>query len=357
MTELASNLLRFEGFELDLASRELLARATLAHTESGSGVLPGRLPAALANIDMAEGKLDQADKHLQQALAAFRPQGDRRNEAMMLNNTGYLRGLQNLPHEAEPLHLQSLEIRREIGDTVGQGRILGMLSTIYENDGRLNEAREAATESYRIANEANDKLFMATGLAQLASVEQKAGNLDEARRLYVESTEIFELIEDYSRAAQVVIRFAYLDRDTGDYAAAYDSAQEVLVIALREALDEPAIEAMELSGDIARLQLDSELAIESYRSALHHIETTGFISRRTSIVIKLANTLSNFEKSGRKENRLPSIPEPASKMNLSPLPSSTRYEIDTAALVWLGMPVPSAVILISPAPSASVLGK
>jgi DNA-binding winged helix-turn-helix (wHTH) protein/tetratricopeptide (TPR) repeat protein len=272
-------------------ARELLARATLAYTESGSGVLPGQLPAALANIDMAEGKLDQADKHLQQALAAFRAQGDRRNEAMMLNNTGYLRGLQNLPHEAEPLHLQSLEIRREIGDTVGQGRILGMLSTIYESDGRLDEAREAATEAYRIANEANDKLFMATGLAQLASVEQTAGNLDEARRLYVESKEIFELIEDYSRAAQVAIRFAYLDRDAGDYAAAYNSAQEVLEIALREALDEPAIEAMELSGDIASLQLDSELAIASYRSALSHIEATGFISRRTGVVIKLANTL------------------------------------------------------------------
>ena len=38
----------------------------------------------------------------------------------MLNNFGYLRRIQGRIGEAEPLHLESLAIRREIDDTVGQ---------------------------------------------------------------------------------------------------------------------------------------------------------------------------------------------------------------------------------------------
>lgn len=272
-------------------ARDFLARATLAHRESAAGLLPGQVPAALANIDMAEGKLEQADDHLAEALASFRAIGDRRNEAMMLNNFGYLRRLQGRPKDAEPLHLQSLSIRREIGDRVGQGRILGMLSQVYEIDGRLSEARTAATEAYEIASEANDRLFMATSLAQLAQVEQSAGDVDGARRAYIESKAIFEQIEDYSRVAQVAIRLARLDMHAGKYAAAEKSADAVLNIALREALHEPAIEAMELRGDVAYLQSDSSRATSAYRDALSYVDESGFVGGKTRIVTKLANRL------------------------------------------------------------------
>ena len=53
---------------------------------------------------MAEGKFEQAEQHLTQALEAFRATGDRRSEAMMLNNYGYLRRIQGRTDEAEPLH-------------------------------------------------------------------------------------------------------------------------------------------------------------------------------------------------------------------------------------------------------------
>lgn len=272
-------------------ARDLLHRATLAHRESDAGILPGQVPAALANIHMAEGKLEQADDDLAAALAAFRSLGDRRNEAMMLNNYGYLRRLQGRRQEAEPFHLQSLSIRREIGDRVGQGRILGMLSILYTDDGRIDEARSAATEAHQIATEANDKLFMATSLAQLAQVEQTAGDFDKAREAYRESRSIFEQIGDHSRAAQALIRLARLDMHTGEYESAAASAEDVLEVSLREALHEPAIEAIELRGDIAYLQSDVNRAIAEYRDALHYIDESGFVGGRTRVVIKLASRL------------------------------------------------------------------
>lgn len=276
-------------------ARELLARASLAHSEADSGVLPGQLPAAIANIDMAEGKLEQAENHLDQALAAFRALGDRRNEAMMLNNYGYLRRLQGRMDDAEPLHLQSLAIRREIGDLVGQGRILGMLSSVYVSNGRLEDAKLAATEAHEIASEANDKLFMATSLAQIADVEARQGEIDASRHTYLESGAIFDEIGDYSRFAQVTIRLAMLERDTGNFASATATADEVLQLSLREGLQEPAIEAMELRGDIARDQSDTTSSITAYQQALDHIEETGFVSRRIRIVRKLANAHLDIE--------------------------------------------------------------
>ena len=271
------------------AARELLARASLAHSEASSGILPGQIPAAIANIDMAEGKLDQADTHLQQALAAFRAKGDRRNEAMMLNNFGYLRRLQNRPEDAEPLHLQSLEIRREIGDHVGQGRILGMLSNLYVDDGRLTEARDAASEAFRIASEANDRLFMATSLAQLGNVERSAGDVEAARAAYTDSKEIFEQIDDYSRVAQTTLRLAQLDFEAGNLASAEATVLEVRDLSLREALHEPAIEAMQLAGDIALEQSDVERAISAYEDALQHIDETGFAAEKSRVIVKLAD--------------------------------------------------------------------
>ncbi len=272
-------------------ARDLLARSIVAYTEANTGILPGQIPAALANIDMAEGNLADAEIHLDQALGAFRATGDRRNEAMMLNNMGYLRRLQGRIDEAEPLHLESLEIRREIGDRVGQGRILGMLSVLYENERRYEDAKAAAREAHDIASAANDKLFMATSLAQLAQAEFSSSNLDAAVAAYEESGEIFESIDDYSRAAQVKVRLARIDKQRGDLDAADAKIGEVLALSMREALHEPMLESIELAGDIALDRGDAQAAVERYRDTLRRIEETGFVVTRTRVTIKLANLL------------------------------------------------------------------
>jgi DNA-binding winged helix-turn-helix (wHTH) protein/tetratricopeptide (TPR) repeat protein len=272
-------------------ARALLARATVAYTEAKRGILPGQLPAALANIDMAEGKFEQAEQHLSQALEAFRATGDRRNEAMMLNNFGYLRRIQGRIDEAEPMHLESLAIRREIGDRVGQGRILGMLSVLYRNDGRFGDAKAAASEAYEIASEANDRLFMATSLSQLGQAEFRNGELGDARETYVQAKALFDGIDDTSRAAQVTVRLARIDLKDGDLVSAQERIDEVLGLARREALHEPAIEAMELSGDIADMQGDPARAIDAYQQTIRQINETGFVVTRNRVTVKLANLL------------------------------------------------------------------
>jgi tetratricopeptide (TPR) repeat protein len=272
-------------------ARSLIARAAVAYTDAGQGILPGQLPAALANIDMAEGKLDDAEDHLNQAIATFRATNDRRNEAMMLNNFGYLRRIQGRIDEAEPLHLESLAIRREIGDRVGQGRILGMLSILYVNEGRYDDAKSAAVEAHAIAKEANDHLFMATALSQLAQAEFSAGDLDAARAAYAEALALFEGIDDTSRMAQVIVRLARIDIQDRRLASAKSRIDDVLTLARREALYEPLIEAMELHGDVVELFGKPGEAINLYRQTLAEIDTTGFVVTKDRVTRKLIKLL------------------------------------------------------------------
>ena len=270
-------------------ARDLLARATLAYRQLEWELLPGQIYSTLANIAMNDGKLDEAEQHLDSALISFRGIGDKRNEAMMLNNYGFLRRLQGRFVEAEDLHLQSLAIRRDIGDRVGQGRILGMLSGLYEREDRFEAAKAASSEAVEIAREANDALFIATGLAQLAAAERGLGNLSAAREAYRESRDVFITIEDRSRAAQVELRLALLDKEENRLDDAESRVQAVLVEALAEDFPEPAIEAMQYAGDIAVLKADIPQAVQRYEEALEHVEATGFTSEKTAIAVKLAN--------------------------------------------------------------------
>jgi tetratricopeptide (TPR) repeat protein len=166
-----------------------------------------------------------------------------------------------------------------------------MLSLLYENAGRYDDAAAAAKQAYEIAREANDRLFMATSQSQLAQAHFSAGDLVAARESYAEAKALFEEIGDVSRAAQVTVRLARMDFKSSDLASAKKRVDEVLVLALREALHEPAIEAMELSGDIANQRGDTDRAIETYRQTIRHIDETGFVVTRNRVTIKLANLL------------------------------------------------------------------
>ena len=269
-------------------ARELIALAFVAHRSGGAEIMPGHPYAALANFDMAEGLLDDADEHLGQALASFRALGDRRNEAMMLNNRGYLRRLQGRSAEAEPFHLQSLAIRREIGDTVGQGRILGMLSVLYTEEGRLDDAEAAASEAYTIAERSQDKLFMATSQAQLGDVARTRGAFDAAATHYTHSQTLFESLGDTIRAAQAAVLLARVDADRGQLEQALAKAVATREATLADEAYEPAIEALELEGDVEAERERFAAAVAAYTQALDVIDLSRFVSREIPIVQKLA---------------------------------------------------------------------
>ncbi|MEO0575975.1 MAG: tetratricopeptide repeat protein [Pseudomonadota bacterium] len=269
-------------------AKSLLARATLIYRQLEWSTLPGSIFSTQANIAMNTGELDAAEQYLNDALASFRGVGDRRNEAMMLNNFGYLRRLQGRFEDAEPLHLQSLAIRRHIDDHVGQGRILGMLSTLYVREGRLDDARDAAIQAVEIARAADDMLFLGTGFAQLGAAERASGNLTAATQAYEESNAAFTQIDDVSRAAQVQLRLADIDVLRGEESRADQRIANVLSVSMANDLPEPAIEALLRQGDSFRRQSQNQDAIATYEQALMMVDESGVVTPRTVLAMKLA---------------------------------------------------------------------
>ena len=280
-------ILAKDRHDFDVA-QDLLARASLAYRDAGREP-PGALHGTQANIAMNDGRLDQAEGYLDAALASYRAAGDRRREALILNNYGYLRRTQGRLSEAEPLHRQSLAIREDIGDRVGQGRIHGMLSVLYETQGDYEQALTSADAAIAIAKEARDALFTGTGLSQRGAAELGLGRLDDALASFSEAEQVFLSINDRSRAWQVQVRLAAIDLAAGRPDAAEERASELIAPASEAGLFEAVIEAREVLGDVAVARDRTDIAIEHYRRALTEQADTGFAtSRRQALRLKLA---------------------------------------------------------------------
>ncbi|MEL7024987.1 MAG: tetratricopeptide repeat protein [Pseudomonadota bacterium] len=312
------------------AARDKLNRSTLAFRRLERDILPGQIYSSLANIAMNDGRLSEAEDNVLLALESFRAVGDRRNEALILNNYGYLRRLQGRFKEALVLHEQSLALRRELGDRVGQGRILGMLSTLYDRDGRHQEARDAAHEAVEIARSANDMIYVAAGLSQLAAADRALGNIEAARVAFEESRAVFVGIEDHSRAAQVDLRLAELLMIDGDLESADTMIEAVLGRSLESEWPTPAVEAMSYAGDLALQREQTSSASSWYRRAFDYAGETGLSGEKIDIAIKLANVHLDLGQPNDVEPLLGFLVEQESTAEIEAVKSRYQALISTA---------------------------
>ncbi len=269
----------------------LLDLALLEYQRAGREILPGQIFSAQANLKMEQGELAEANVYLRQALQAFRATGDRRNEAMMLNNTGYLRRLQGLLDEAEQFHLQSLAIRQQIGDRMGVGRIHGMLTIVLTARGELARARASAQQALAIARETSDRLFEGTSLAQLGEVDQAMGDSVAAREHYTAARAVFELIGDRMRVLQSDIKLAQLELAEGHAGTAEQLALNTISQARSLDLLQPEIEAMELLGDLHRQTGDLQAAGSEYAAALDRLGDSRWAGLENRLLVKRAEIL------------------------------------------------------------------
>jgi tetratricopeptide (TPR) repeat protein len=267
-------------------ARERLNRALLAYEGEGRDVLPGQIYSALSNLAVDEGDLAEADRYVVQALESFRFVGDRRNEAMMLNNRGLVKRRQGLFDEAESLHEASYDLRRELGDRVGMSRVKVLMAGLYLDRGQLEASIEAGREAAAIAEETRDRLFHAVALSQLGSAEEGRGNLDEARAHFDASREIFVEIQDRMRVLMTDILLAHLALAAGEDVE--ERAAALLAQARQDGYDVPEVEAIELLGDAAAATGRIDDAVARYREAMDRLEEMAWDAKETEVAIKLA---------------------------------------------------------------------
>ena len=87
----------------------------------------------------------------------------------------------------------------------------------------------------------------------------------------------------------MAVRLARIDVQAGDPEAAERRIDAML--AMPDVPHEPAIEAMELRGDIRRQRTDDDGATVVYGETRARLDATGFVVTRKRVAVKLANLL------------------------------------------------------------------
>jgi predicted ATPase len=127
------------------------------------------------------GRMDEAQQHLEAALALYRELGDRGNEGVASGTLAILLMSQGHMKEAHAHFDRELGIERELGNQVREGITLLNLGEWYRKQGHMEEARihfEAALGLCRAVGNRRVEGMLLTNLGQL---HRRQGRMQEAR--------------------------------------------------------------------------------------------------------------------------------------------------------------------------------
>ncbi|MGB3422128.1 MAG: tetratricopeptide repeat protein [Dolichospermum sp.] len=143
--------------------------------------------------------------------------------ATSLNNLAELYESQGRYNDAEPLYLQSLDIRKcQLGnDHLDVAQSLNNLAVLYESQGRYNDAEPLYLQSLDIRKHqlGNDHPDVAQSLNNLAVLYESQGRFNDAEPLYLQSLDIYkrQLGNDHPNVAQSLNNLAVLYESQGRY--------------------------------------------------------------------------------------------------------------------------------------------
>ena len=153
-----------------------------------------------------------------------------------LNGLALLYDSQGRYNDAEPLYLQSLDIRkRQLGnDHPDVATSLNNLAQLYYSQGRYNDAEPLLLQSLDIRKRqlGNDHPHVAQSLNNLAQLYYSQGQYNDAEPLYLQSLDIKkrQLGNDYPDVATSLNNLALLYESQRKYLEAENLAQQALVI-------------------------------------------------------------------------------------------------------------------------------
>jgi DNA-binding SARP family transcriptional activator/predicted negative regulator of RcsB-dependent stress response len=230
-TWLAATLFRY------LAAGRYCQEAIIIYTHAGAAARrTGDHAAEATTLDHVAGvywqqsRYQQADDHLQQALALFRQTGDRVREAGTLSNLGVIRAAQGRYQEAGALNAQGLDIYRQAGDLSGEMRCLSDLGNTEERQGRYQQAARHHHQSLAIARKIDDRYMECSALINLGTVRMRQGDLPQAAGYLCQALALCPETSDRSQQAEALTRTGDVRLREGRPREACDRFQEALAL-------------------------------------------------------------------------------------------------------------------------------
>lgn len=198
------------------AFNEMLARAYRLDLRSKGGAAHSRI----GRLYRDTGRLDDAQVHLEAALALFEDGADERGVASTTDDLGKLWWLRGDYQKALDLTQRALGMRRKLGDRRSIALSLNNLGLVYQDSGQFKLALDAFEQALRIRREIGDLVGVAISLNNLGTVAQDQRDDQRALTLFLEAWEVAKETGDRNRISLVLTNLGETYNRLGDPAKA-----------------------------------------------------------------------------------------------------------------------------------------
>jgi tetratricopeptide (TPR) repeat protein len=198
------------------AFNEMLVRAYRLNLKSKGGAAHARI----GRLYRDTGRLDDAQQHLESALALFTDANDDRGIASTVDDLGKLYWLRGDYPKALESTQRSLTMRRKLGDRRSIALSLNNLGLVYQDSGQFKLALDAFEQALRIRREIGDLVGVSISLNNLGTVAQDQRDDTQALTLFLEAHEVAKETGDRNRLALVLTNLGETYNRLGDPAKA-----------------------------------------------------------------------------------------------------------------------------------------
>jgi non-specific serine/threonine protein kinase len=230
----AAEIASIQG-DLEQASRHLDEAMSIADA-LGDRALLVDIVAMQGSVEQQRGNLDEARTRFDRALELRAEHPNEWDRSGLLFNRGVTFALQGRLEEAEHDFRESLAIKRALGDDRGVSHALNGLGHVKSSMGELEEAHRLLDESLEIKRGLGDEPGMVNTLLTLgwAGLSRTEGTahvdeaLQQARRAYEEAYEIITRLDDVPNRARALDGLGWVAYLSGDVHAARDRFEAAL---------------------------------------------------------------------------------------------------------------------------------
>ncbi|MFW9995047.1 MAG: tetratricopeptide repeat protein [Candidatus Odinarchaeota archaeon] len=183
----------------------------------------------ISHIKGEEGKYEEACKFLDEVKQIYGSAGDKSGEAEQLRKMGALNQKQDEMAKALKSYEEALTIYREAKNRNGEANTLGDIGLVKQRQGNLEEALKFYEEALETYRDAGDRKGEAEQSYNIANVKEQQGNLEEALKFYEEALETYRDAGDRKGEAIQVESIKSLKRQYKAQARGHESLEALQI--------------------------------------------------------------------------------------------------------------------------------
>ncbi|BBD59196.1 TPR domain protein [Nostoc sp. HK-01] len=235
------------------------------------------------------------------SLKLWQKVGDVKQQAVAINNLGFLYDLLGDKQQALKFYNQSLPLSWQVGDKAQQAITLSNIGGVYSALGDKQQALKFYNQSLLLSQQVGDKTQQATTLNNIGTVYSALGDKQQALKFYNQSLPLSRQVDDKAQQAITLNNIGTIYDDLGDKQQALKFYNQSLPL-LRQVGDKTQ-EATTLNniGRVYSALGDKQQALKFYNQSLP-------LSRQVGDKAREATTLNNigrvYDSLGNKQQAL-----------------------------------------------------